>query len=263
MGIELSQEEAKEIQLGILKKVHDFCVRHGMRYSLGGGTLLGAVRHKGYIPWDDDIDIMLPRPDYERLIREFHDDNLVVQDLYTDKHYYLLLSKIYDKRTTFTQNGYRGGVFIDVFPIDGLPEESKAIEFLNKQNKIKKQIWRATKTYQFGDNKLLGVIKYVLRQVVYCFPNRKKLIQEYEALYSQYDFDTSAFAGAITGPYGMKEFMDASVFKEYISLPFEKYDFHCIKAYDAYLTKHYGDYMQLPPKEQQVPHHIEHIYWKK
>lgn len=263
MRKELTPAEVKEIQLDILRKIHRFCISRGLRYSLGGGTLLGAVRHKGYIPWDDDVDIMLPRPDYIILINEFHDECLTVQNLHTDNHYYLLLTKIYDNRTAYMQNGYMGGVFIDVFPIDGLPEESEAKEYLKKQNAIKEQIWRATKTYQFSENRFLNFIKYVLRQVVYGFPNRNKLIQEYEALYSQYDFDTSPFAGAITGPYGMKEFMGASVFKEYISLPFEGHDFYCIKEYDAYLTKHYGDYMQLPPKEQQVPHHIEHIYWKK
>ena len=262
MKKELTIEEVKSIQLEILKKVHSFCDSNGLRYSLAGGTLLGAIRHKGFIPWDDDIDIIMPRPDYERLINQFHDENLVVQNIQTDKHYYLLLSKIYDNRTTFVQNGYHGGAFIDIFPVDGLPDEDKTREYLKKQNKIKDMLWRTTKTYQFSDNKFLNLIKYVLRQVVYGFPNRNKLIQEYEALYNQYDFDTSAFAGAITGPYGMKEFMDASVFKDYIILPFENFSFKCIKAYDAYLTKHYGDYMQLPPQEQQVPHHIEHIYWK-
>ena len=121
---ELSKNEIKTIQLDILQSIHQFCETNNIRYSLAYGTLLGAIRHKGYIPWDDDIDVMMPRPDYERFIQNYPNfcDRNIVQTYNNDNSYYLWCAKVYDNRTEQITFPTRSGVCVDVFPIDGLPD---------------------------------------------------------------------------------------------------------------------------------------------
>lgn len=261
MGKELTQEEVKKIQLDILQKVHNFCVSRGLRYSLGGGTLLGAVRHKGYIPWDDDVDIMLPRPDYLIFMNDFKDldEDLTVQDYHTDKHYYYPFGKIYHNKTRYVQYGYKGGVYIDVFPIDGLPGEEEFPEHLKKHSKLVGVLWQSTKTFIYKENKIVPFLKYIFNKLRN--PSRKKIIENLDSFYNEYPFEISKFAGALTGAYGLKEHMPKSIFESYSLLPFENHLFYCISNYDSYLRKHYGNYMELPPKEKQVSPHNNHIYW--
>ena len=116
-------QELRGVQLGILDDIHAFCVDNGIRYFLACGTLIGAVRHKGYIPWDDDIDLYMPRDDYERFINEFKSvsGNCRVLDPKKEKHYYYTYAKVVDKRTLLVEpeaDGYRIGVYVDVFPVD-------------------------------------------------------------------------------------------------------------------------------------------------
>ena len=117
-------DEMKRIQLEILDDVHAFCVTHGIRYSLCGGTLLGAIRHKGYIPWDDDIDIMMPRKDYERFLQSYKSTQNKVLDLRTVPTTVELCTKVC-REGTFMADRLLGrtlwGINIDIFPIDGMP----------------------------------------------------------------------------------------------------------------------------------------------
>lgn len=251
-------EEMREIQLRILDSVHEFCVERGLRYSLGGGTLLGAVRHKGYIPWDDDIDIMLPRPDYERFLREYPGthEHYAIQHYKNDPQCTLLFAKIYDDRTVLEEVMLRNGVYIDVFPIDGLPDESQLDQYLEQYNDIVGKIWMSTKRYGMP---LKDLLKYYIFKFKY--PSRMKYILELERFLAAYPFETSDCTGAITGIYARKEHMPAYTFKKYIKLPFEGKSYMAIADYDAYLTKHYGNYMELPPVEKRVTHKF-HAWWK-
>ena len=261
---EMSREELHSLQLGMMQKVHEFCISKNIRYSLGGGTLLGAIRHKGFIPWDDDIDIMMPRPDYERFIKEFDgfDPNLYIQNYFTDNSFHREWSRVCDNRTVIIYVAAVSGVFIDVFPIDGLPDEKESLKYIETINKLRIKLWRTTKKKRetLQGNFYIGRIKYYLRKLF--FPSRKTVISEYEKLFNSNLFETSKYAGAIIGRYGIKEHMDAEVFKKYILVPFENYQFYAIADYDAYLKKHYGDYMKFPPKEDQVGHRTFRIYWK-
>lgn len=261
---EMTLQEIQDLQLEMMQKVHEFCVSHNIRYSLGGGTLLGAIRHKGYIPWDDDIDIMMPRPDYERFIREFKgvDSDLTIQNYYTDISFHREWTRINNDRTLLVYALAVGGVYVEIFPIDGLPDEEKTREYLSYIKSLRTKLWRTVKKKREAvrGNFYISRLKYYLRQLV--FPSRKTIIGEYEKLFDSYPFDTAKYAGAIIGVYGMKEHMDADVFKKYILVPFEKYQFYAIADYDAYLKKHYGDYMKLPPKEQQKSEHNFKVYWK-
>ena len=270
-GREMTLDEVKRVQMGILKAIHNFCKSKGLRYSLGGGTLLGAVRHQGYIPWDDDIDIMLPRPDYDKLLESFEDENYAVQDYHSDKRFPLSWARIYSKKTVLVSNYAIGGVFVDVFPIDGLPTPDKIDEYMKEQRRYKKKLRSTTrihsdalhklkKQYSLHGNLFYYYLKYTVWKIIY--PKRDVNVKEMDTFFHSYPFETSEYAGALVGTYGMKEYMKAEVFKSYIELPFEGNLFMCIKDYDAYLTQHYGDYMQLPPEDKRKTHHQFKEYWK-
>lgn len=156
MKKEIMLEELREIQLQMMDKIHEFCESHNIRYSLGGGTLLGAVRHKGYIPWDDDIDIMLPRPDYDRFIREFEGayKDLNIQHLGNDDTCCIPFAKVYDNRTVLIEKHQRSGVYIDVFPVDGLPEEQYILDYIGQWNKYIHKIQYTTKFYKLNNSKI-------------------------------------------------------------------------------------------------------------
>ena len=123
--------EAKKMMLDILKTVAKFCDENNLRYFIFYGTYLGALRHKGYIPWDDDIDIAMPRPDYEKFMEIFHAENLAVWTWRKDNKYLLPFAKVYDTRTEVHENADFGetfGVNIDIFPLDGLPKKQSQIK---------------------------------------------------------------------------------------------------------------------------------------
>jgi lipopolysaccharide cholinephosphotransferase len=245
-----------------LDKVDELCRQNEIRYSLGGGTLLGAIRHKGYIPWDDDVDIMMPRPDYEKFLNLFLDGfgHMKIQHYKNSKYCLKPFAKVYDDRTVLKERFQECGVYIDVFPIDGLPEETSLIPFIEEYQYQLSRLHRSTSTFKFNHNLWVG-LKEVCKRVI--DPPRRVVVENFEKFITQFPFESSVYAGAITGRYAEKEHMEADVFKTYIDVPFEGRTYKSIANYDAYLKKHYGDYMKLPPKEQQISNHDYRVWWKK
>ena len=258
MGREVTLEEMRAIQLDMLIKVDLYCQKRGLRYSLGGGTLLGAVRHQGYIPWDDDIDIMMPRTDYEIFIKEFDTlyENYRIQNNQTDSSFFLKYTKIFDNRSTLKTGNIQTGIFIDVFPIDGLPHRNDLRKFIRTMN-------RKQRLVSYTCNSEIAPVRFqFLRRIVPLFFNHETAVRNLNSFMASIDFETAQYAGAICGAYLEKEHMEASVFRNYTKLTFEGHEFQCIADYDAYLTQHYGNYMQLPPKESRVSNHDFTAYWK-
>lgn len=255
---EMTHKEVKQLQLDILSSVHDFCDSNGLRYSLAGGTLLGAVRHKGFIPWDDDIDILMPRPDYELFIQKYQKEHHVVQNYITDKGYFFLFTKIYDDRTTIIEDRTKTGVCIDVFPVDGLPNKEEATNYIDRQNEYVEELKKNTQYFKFRKGHFLK-LRYYIKLLIY--PSRESTIKKLEELHNTYKFESSSYAGAVSGMYGIRELLESDVFKEYIDLPFEDRSFKCLAQYDKYLTSLYGDYMLLPPEEKRVGDHNFTAYW--
>lgn len=254
-------EELRAIQLDILDKIHAFCIERGIRYSLGGGTLLGAVRHKGYIPWDDDIDIMLPRPDYDRFLKEF--DRLyseyTLQTYMNDDSYCFPFAKVYDNRTVLIEDGAQNGIYVDVFPIDAVPEKNLWSQYFMRLRMLEKRVIKTTRFYTFQSGKFLK-LKYLIKRMIY--GSREEKIKEIEAFYHQYTFGKTIYAGAITGRYAEIEIMKTPIFQSYTLLPFEGRKYCAISHYSEYLKQHYGDYMQLPPKDKQISLHEFKAWWK-
>lgn len=267
---EIYIEELKRIQVDILQVIHSFCISNDIRYTLHAGTLLGAVRHKGYIPWDDDIDIAMPRPDYNRFIQTFngYTPSLVVMAPELDWNYYAPYANVVDRRT-FVQEGvvsHRGmdvGIKIDIFPIDGVPDNlnefEKQFAFINELNGI-----LATKRcliHKIPIRQIKTILAYLwgkAENVFYSFSSTQKRLHE---VVVRYPFNESKFAA--TWVYcPVKKRLDKRIFEEYIDIPFEGQMFKSIKEYEMFLTTLYGDYMKLPPVDKQVPHHDFTAYWK-
>ena len=268
----LTFEEAREIQKKLLFSFADFCESHNLRYSLGGGTLLGAVRHQGFIPWDDDIDVMMPRPDYEIFLREYKHKNYSVAHYLNNKDHRFPYAKMYDDNTITKLGSHSRSVYMDIFPVDSVIDSK---DYINKTNSIAR-IYKYIDCYRFFIRKrkynnlilrfyyALFWIKYLMK---YCsltkyLHSHFYLARQCNASLSYPPFGKTSLSGAITGIYGEKEIMPTETFQEYLVLPFEGRQVSCIKDYDKYLTLHYGDYMQVPAKDQQTATHDLEYYWK-
>lgn len=263
----LGIEEIKSIQLDILKNIHSFCLANQLHYSLAYGSLLGAVRHKGYIPWDDDIDIMMPRKDYDKFVASFGNDRFHVIERALDRSYYIPFAKVYDagteviEKTDLPQSGF--GVYVDVFPLDNIPDKDCDFKrmmwkkhFLNcvyilKAVKIRKRsMW--------WKNLVLLLSKLFLLPVSFsCIVNiMEKLCLRNNATITQ---RVGLISPTDSNP---REIWNVSIFKKYIMLPFEDSEFSCVADYDIVLRSMYGDYMKLPPEEKRVTHHCNEAYMK-
>lgn len=262
---ELTLAEIHKELLEMLSHIDDFCRRNSIRYSLGGGTLLGAIRHKGFIPWDDDVDIMMPRPDYDRFLALYNQDNSspyrCINYVRNDRiRYAKAWAKVHHTGTKCIElkekADFRYGLNIDVFPIDGLPRDiNECRRFLKRCSSIKHRL-KMSNIHLTDYDKEISIPKFAISKVV---PTKiwKKLSDK---LSRRYSYETSEYAGASTGSYGMLERYKKSLFEEYIELPFEDRRFMSIKGYDAYLSQHYADYMQLPPENERVTHNIKVYY---
>lgn len=246
----------KLIQLNILKQVADFCDKNGIVYFLCGGTLLGAIRHGGYIPWDDDIDIMLPRPDYEKLVANFQSPNLKLYHSDSTRNYYYPFAKISDDRTllreTYSKQKIDIGVNIDLFPIDGFPEKKK--ETLNHLKHIGRyRSWLNWKIFTLSER--LKWYKKLIFSVIPFFIPGKYLITKINSSAKKHEFLKSSKAGITVWGYGKREICPQIIFTKDTVVKFEGYAFKAPLNYHTYLEKVFGDYMKLPQKEKRVSHH--------
>lgn len=264
--IPIGLEEHKKIALDILIEVANYCDNNNIRYFLTDGTLLGAIRHKGFIPWDDDIDIMMPRADYEKFIKLFPSSGtcLMLATPY-DKYPIYYFTKVYDPRTVKIEPiSYKHheplGIDIDVFPIDGQPDVEHEKEFLADYRK--RRIIYQLNCLAFSE-KITGSFKHFIGAGVGKLLTSKRLINAYNRIAKKYNFDDSEMAGCISVYDGLRSRHRKSIFDECIKVDFEGKQFWAPKDYHRFLTDKYGDYMKLPPLSEQVSHHTNKVYRKE
>ncbi len=249
----LTFNERRQSQFDILKVVDSFCRKNNIKYSLAYGTLIGAIRHNGFIPWDDDIDIMMT---YENLIKFkklFKVEGYKYLDVDTHKNYEYAFPRICNT-STFSKVGCLAkayGVCIDVYPIIGLPNNEEIQPFFEVCNiKLKHRLsflkWRGR------------VFKYLNIDILY-FSNIIRFFRDYLFRYADSQSEKVLIYG---GGIKAHNVFDKSDIEEYIEKDFEGYKFYIIKKYDKILTQIYGDYMQLPPEDQRHPYHGGKYYWK-
>lgn len=260
----MKMEDIQKVALNILKQIASVCEREGFRYTLAYGTLIGAIRHKGFIPWDDDIDIQMPRPDYERFIRYIVEHPLPNLKTFNHKYvkgYPLGISRIADMRykveEKITKNHCDMGIFVDVYPIDGLANtyetakkaysstdryRANLLRIIDKQkNKI--HIWQ-----------LFTNTRYFISNIIIRVKGLDKVQDELEKAATKKAFEDNMFVG-IPNWNWIQLVYKRKWFEEFVKAPFEDSEFFISKYYDDILRAEYGDYMLLPPIEKRVYHH--------
>lgn len=256
-----------ELQLRLLELLswfHDFCAQHNLRYCMLGGTFLGAVRHNGFIPWDDDADVGMPRPDYEKLIEIFkiqgNIDNYYFESTVSDDPEYLYTyGKLYDINSTLVEKlakPFKRGIYLDVFPIDGVGnsiEEAKAyykpidrlhLILLARMTAVSKR----RKAYK-------NMIIYLMQAIPNMFIDNKKLALKINRICKSKDYDPCSYVCVCCTDFRAEYIMQKRVIDNLSLYQFENIHLYGPADYEAYLTHLYGNWRQLPPEEKQISNH--------
>lgn len=242
----LTWEEVKASQMRVLRCLKRLCEKYGLRYYLTYGSLIGAVRHQGYIPWDDDIDVYININDFEKFLEVLPEEkDYGIASIATDSDYYDVINLLYDRTNICDSNHFpmqlSAGVTVDLFPLFGLPDTMPEIEAYYEE---------------------LRDAELNMLNCIYSKEKREIAKKELYQLLKKYDVDHSKYVGHIMGAYNLKEVFPAEWFAEGLQVPFEGEEYCIPKGYDGLLKAIFGDYMQLPPEDQREGHHFFHAYQK-
>lgn len=261
--------------LAILKEVDRICELNGISYVLDGGTLIGAARHQGFIPWDDDLDICMLREDYDKFLvhaKQLNEDFEIVNSS-TDKNYIQTFTRVCLKNTNLVQGiykdaGFKQGIFIDVFPLDKIPEKN---DDLKRQTNTFDLLVRLKSIKGKVPGRSEGVKKLMREAIRICLlpVSMRSINKKMNKIAARYSNDSGELS---IGYYNFEAFdrlsrrnVQAKDYLELDKLQFCDAKFPVPANYKQVLNNFYGDYMQLPPTEEQVPTHdiIEIIFDEK
>lgn len=270
----LTMKEIQMVSLEILKKVADICDKEGLRYNLTWGTLIGAIRHHGYIPWDDDVDILMPRQDYNKLKDYFltHEKEVAPLTLFDDKtpDYPYLCARVSNNDyyiDTENEKPCGMGIFIDIYLLDGTGDtEEEAWHYASKLCKYPRLIFLATrKRLVLWTTK--GLFRKMAKVVLFIYAKLRGKSYFEKILMSKIDvesYDKKQYVGCVSWCERPKySVIKKDEFEDTIDVQFEKYLFKCPRKYDKYLRMWYGDYMQLPPEKDRIYQHLYKAYKKQ
>lgn len=274
MKRELTVKEIQDISFEILKIVAGVCEQLHLRYFLFYGTLIGAVRHRDYIPWDDDLDIMMPRPDYDKLLLNFAEytseyEYLRLFNHDTNRDYPYMITRVSDDRYHIVMDNeteYGMGVFIDIYPFDGLGNtKEEALKFGLKGDRLSSLCYQATRKHYAIENTtsaLKKIVKFPVFILSKCI-GKNYFQNKLSDLAGVTNYEHSNFVGCVVWlSGGAKDIFPRQWFDEYVLLTFGSEKFRAPKEYDALLKHIYGDYMQLPPEKDRIGHHSYKAYEK-
>lgn len=272
LGYKMEQEILHKVQcieLEIAKEVKRICDENDIKYFLDGGTLLGAVRHKGFIPWDDDFDIGMLREDYEKFLEiapKVMDHKFFLQTPYTDTKHGLFFSKVRKLGTALIEKGgakkqIHKEIWIDIFPYDSFPDEEK------NQNHLKRKITLYRRLFYVKSNLRPWLEKKSFTKIVLCFLGyipykfisffikRNRLLAAAKQYQTKYNNCYTKFKYSQGSSRCGKWLISTKSFLNFSSLAFEDTQFSVLNDYDSFLKAGYGNYMQLPPKELRENQH--------
>ena len=262
-------KKVQALQLAMLKECLRICEKHGIRYFLLNGSALGAVRHSGFIPWDDDIDIGMPRPDYDRFLSVAQGElgtDLFLQTYQTDPAYPLMFAKIRDRRTAFIESNLshldmNHGVFIDIFPLDGYPVGTPLAGFIRMAVNVclAATLRKCNIKIRPSMMTLRGAIIYFIVMVLSALVPLDRLRQLLDHLTRIYEYNKSEVIISWYGAWGIKEAMPRDYLAAGRAATFEGLTVSIPSNYDGYLTSLYGDYMTPPPIEKRISHHFTDV----
>ena len=240
------------VEIDLLEEFDKCCKKYNLKYFVTDGTFLGAIRHKGFIPWDDDIDVAMFREDYDKLLKiapNFFKDKYQFQSYKTEKSYYKLHAQLRNSNTTAILSNeidknieYNQGVFIDIFPMDAIPkQERKKEKFFNRIDKILNTIYGYINYKTYKNHSLLGRIKKMIMTVI----GMKTILEYYERRVKKYSIDNDSRIGYISYFGSKTPLWEYKKIKEMSQYTFEFISVTAPKEYDYFLTVEYGDYMEL------------------
>lgn len=258
---EVSFEESKDIMIKILKSIDSCCRENNIKYSVCWGTMIGAIRHHGFIPWDDDIDIMMPREDYNRFLTIYNDPEYGVYTPKVSKDHKNIITKVFDKKTcVYIKSRSRSfGIWVSIFPYDNAPNE-----YL-KLWEMKRNFWLTLYSIKVQD--LVGqrlfrrVTKKVIRFFLLPFSPFWIYNRIEECLTANNGYDTRHVCIWFGTPYMLFRYFPQELFDDFIDVDFGDIKTKIIKGYDKFMKQTYGDYMQFPPESERVPKHNYKAYY--
>ena len=267
----LTLSEIKQTELEILLVLDRICRENGLTYSMCAGTLLGAVRHQGFIPWDDDIDVCMPRPDYEKLIELNRGGKLLPRYLKLccfeegtlDSPY----MKIMDRRTRIREENYTQrdvkSLWIDIFPVDGLPDSMAETKRLYREAQLLCKLSVATVVHAgYGKTLLKRILKPLIVTPVARLIGRRRIGERLVQLAAKHPYEESTYCGMVTWAWdGPNQRVRREDLENTVDLLFEGHPICAMSAWDEHLRGVFGDYMQLPPEEDRITHDLE--VWRR
>ena len=267
----IDEKQLKIIELELLNYFKTLCNRYNLSYYLAYGTLLGAIRHAGFIPWDDDIDLMMPRKDYKKLcnIMKNIKNRYKLLSIETNKEYNLPLAKIIDSNTILKQSyNYNEkpelGVYIDIFILDGLPEDEKQIDKILRKEKILRIYWAMAirKIDLKGRNMLISLCRDII-SLPFKIIGPRYFARKMNKIASKYCYDKSRIIGVINFGEGERDIFEKHVIEGNKEASFEGELYKIPTLYQEYLCKIYGNnYMTIPEPENRISKHNFRAYLK-
>lgn len=258
--VQVELKKLQAIEFDIFKEFKRVCEKNNLTYVLNSGTCIGAIRHAGFIPWDDDIDVAMPRKDYEKLVEIAEkelSDQYFFQNYHSDKKCGLVFGKIRKNNTIMSENysyhiDMHQGVWIDIFPYDKISDD------LNQREKDKKMIYLLKNLYIIkcgykvpeDKNTFINRIVYAFAKFLLIFVSIDFLIQKLDKELNKYN-NTDAKEVYLYGCLSPKNNLPCEMLNDLIEVDFETEKATVFKEYDYYLSRVYGDYMKLPPVEQR------------
>lgn len=263
---EMTMDELRDVQLDILDKVDEFCQANDIKYFLVGGTLIGTIRHSGYIPWDDDVDIGMLRCEYEKFVTYFNINGYTLLESRTVKDFPYPFGKVAKDNTVIREaNDLVSsdlGVNIDVFPIDNIPQDIKQQKKMINGIRIWRKMLEA-KIIDINKNRVWykNTVLYVVKKIL-CVISTEYIVSKMVCLARKNELANTTFVGIIVWGYGFREIVPKLCFESTRRATFEGKMYQIPCGYHEYLTSVYGDYMKLPDEEKRKSHHVFKAYWE-